>query len=212
MIRELEEKDIAECVKLIRESFGTVAEEFGFTVQNAPGFTAFATTEEKMKERLLVERRPMYIYCEEDRIVGFYFLELQDENACELNNLCVSPAYRHRGIGEELLQHAFERVREYRGLYHVLGGVLSPINGVGVDALHLQELLKRLADDEVKEVIVATNPTVEGEATAMYIARLLQPLGVNVTRLAYGLPVGADLEYADEVTLNRAIEGRRELN
>ena len=112
MIRELEEKDIAECVKLIRESFGTVAEEFGFTVQNAPGFTAFATTEEKMKERLLVERRPMYIYCEEDRIVGFYFLELQDENACELNTLCVSPAYRHRGIGEELLQHAFERVKE----------------------------------------------------------------------------------------------------
>lgn len=107
---------------------------------------------------------------------------------------------------------AFERVREYRGMYHVLGGVLSPINGVGVEALHLQELLKRLSDDEVKEVIVATNPTVEGEATAMYIARLLQPLGVNVTRLAYGLPVGADLEYADEVTLNRAILGRRELN
>ena len=104
---------------------------------------------------------------------------------------------------------ALEKVREYRGLYHVLHGVISPINGITPDKLKLKELLPRL-DGSVKEVIVATNPTVEGEATAMYIARLVKPLGVRVTRLAYGVPVGADLEYADEVTLYRALEGRRD--
>ncbi len=106
---------------------------------------------------------------------------------------------------------SFERVREYRGLYHVLGGVLSPMDGIGVDALHIRELLERLTDDTVREVIVATNPTIEGEATAMYLAKLIAPFGIKVTRLAYGIPVGGDLEYADEVTLNRAIEGRRSL-
>lgn len=104
---------------------------------------------------------------------------------------------------------ALERVREYRGLYHVLHGVISPVNGITPDQLKLKELLPRL-DGSVKEVIVATNPTVEGEATAMYISRLVRPLGVRVTRLAYGVPVGADLEYADEVTLYRALEGRRD--
>ena len=104
---------------------------------------------------------------------------------------------------------ALERVHEYRGLYHVLGGVLSPMNGIGPDRLHIRELLHRLADDTVKEVIVATNPTVEGEATAMYLAKILRPFEVAVSRLAYGIPVGGDLEYADEVTLHRAIEGRR---
>ncbi|MBO4979154.1 MAG: recombination protein RecR [Clostridia bacterium] len=104
---------------------------------------------------------------------------------------------------------ALEKVREYRGLYHVLHGVISPINGITPDKLKLKELLPRL-DGSVSEVIVATNPTVEGEATAMYIAKLVKPLGVRVTRLAYGVPVGADLEYADEVTLYRALEGRRD--
>lgn len=104
---------------------------------------------------------------------------------------------------------ALEKVREYRGLYHVLHGVISPINGITPDQLKLKELLPRL-DGSVKEVIVATNPTVEGEATAMYVSRLVKPLGVRVTRLAYGVPVGADLEYADEVTLFRALEGRRD--
>ena len=102
-----------------------------------------------------------------------------------------------------------EKVREYRGLYHVLHGVISPVNGITPDKLKLKELLIRL-DESVKEVIVATNPPVEGEATAMYISRLIKPLGVKVTRLAYGVPVGADLEYADEVTLFRALEGRRD--
>ena len=104
---------------------------------------------------------------------------------------------------------ALEKVREYRGLYHVLHGVISPINGITPDKLKLKELLPRL-DGSVKEVIVATNPTVEGEATAMYISKLVKPFGVRVTRLANGIPVGADLEYADEVTLYRALEGRRE--
>ena len=102
-----------------------------------------------------------------------------------------------------------EKVREYRGLYHVLHGVISPVNGITPDKLKLKELLARL-DENVTEVIVATNPTVEGEATAMYISRLIKPLGIKVTRLAYGVPVGADLEYADEVTLFRALEGRRD--
>jgi len=106
---------------------------------------------------------------------------------------------------------AIERTREYRGLYHVLHGVISPLNGVGPEVLCIKELLARFGDGLVKEVIMATNPTVEGEATAMYLSRLLKPLGVAVSRLAYGVPVGADLEYADEVTLARALEGRRAL-
>ena len=104
---------------------------------------------------------------------------------------------------------SLEKVREYRGLYHVLHGVISPVNGITPDKLKIKELISRL-DESVQEVIVATNPTVEGEATAMYISRLIKPLGVKVTRLAYGVPVGADLEYADEVTLFRALEGRRD--
>lgn len=103
---------------------------------------------------------------------------------------------------------AIERVRDYRGMYHVLGGVLSPMNGIGPEHLHIKELLERLSDDTVKEIIVATNPSVEGEATAMYLARLLHPLGVRVSRLAYGIPVGSELEYADEFTLRHALEGR----
>ena len=104
---------------------------------------------------------------------------------------------------------SIEKVREYRGLYHVLHGVISPVNGITPDKLKIKELLSRI-DENVKEIIVATNPTVEGEATAMYLSRLIKPLGVKVTRLAYGVPVGADLEYADEVTLFRALEGRRD--
>lgn len=103
---------------------------------------------------------------------------------------------------------AFERTHEYKGMYHVLHGAISPMNSVGPDDLTVKELLARLQDDTVNEVIMATNPTVEGEATAMYIGRLLKPLGLKVTRLAYGVPVGADLEYADEVTLTRALAGR----
>jgi recombination protein RecR len=107
---------------------------------------------------------------------------------------------------------AIERTREYRGRYHVLGGAISPIDGIGPDDLRIRELMARLADDTVTEIILATDPNTEGEATASYLARLLKPMGLTVTRLASGLPVGGDLEYADEVTLGRAFEGRRLLD
>ena len=107
---------------------------------------------------------------------------------------------------------SIERVREYRGRYHVLGGVLSPMNGIGPDQLNISSLLSRISAEGITEIIVATNPTVEGEATAMYLTRLLTPLGVKTSRLAYGIPVGADLEYTDSVTLLRALDGRREIN
>lgn len=105
---------------------------------------------------------------------------------------------------------ALERSREYNGRYHVLHGVISPMNHVGPDDLHIKELTERVASGEVREVIMATNPDTEGEATAMYLARLLRPFGVKITRLAYGIPVGGHLEYADDATLMRALEGRRE--
>ena len=114
-------------------------------------------------------------------------------------------------VGEPRDVQAIERTGTYRGLYHVLGGVISPMDKIGPEQLHVRELLQRLADGEVKEVILATNPDVEGETTATYLSRVIRPLGVRVTRLASGLPVGGDLEYADEVTLGRAIEARREV-
>lgn len=106
---------------------------------------------------------------------------------------------------------AFERTREYNGVYHVLHGLLSPMEGIGPEQLTIKELLARVASGGIEEIIMATNPTVEGEATAIYMARLLKPMGVKVSRLAYGIPVGGNLEYADEVTLYRALEGRSEL-
>jgi recombination protein RecR len=107
---------------------------------------------------------------------------------------------------------AIERTREFRGRYHVLGGAISPIDGIGPDQLRTRELVQRLADETVTEVILATDPNLEGEATATYLSRLLKPMGLTVTRLASGLPVGGDLEYADEVTLGRAFEGRRNVD
>lgn len=106
---------------------------------------------------------------------------------------------------------AMERTREYNGYYHVLHGAISPMEGIGPEDIHISELLRRLEDEEVKELILATNPNIEGEATAMYISRLVKPFGIRVTRIAHGLPVGGDLEYADEVTISKALEGRREL-
>ena len=106
---------------------------------------------------------------------------------------------------------AMERTHEFNGLYHVLHGSISPMNGVGPDDIKIKELLSRLMDGTVKELILATNPRVEGEATAMYISKLVKPMGVKVTRIAHGIPVGGDLEYTDEVTLSKALEGRREL-
>lgn len=106
---------------------------------------------------------------------------------------------------------SIERVRDFHGKYHVLDGVISPMNGVGPEQLKIKELLERINNENIGEIIVATNPTIEGEATAMYLTRLLAPFGIKISRLAYGIPVGADLEYADEVTLFRALDGRREI-
>ena len=106
---------------------------------------------------------------------------------------------------------AVEKTNEYKGLYHVLQGLISPIDGIGAEDIRIKELLHRLAENDVKEVILALNPSVEGEATSLYLKKLIKPFEIKVTRIAFGLPVGADLEYADEITLARAIEGRREL-
>ncbi|EAD1385988.1 recombination protein RecR [Listeria monocytogenes] len=106
---------------------------------------------------------------------------------------------------------AMEKMRDFHGLYHVLHGTISPMDGIGPEDINIPDLLKRLQDETIEEVILATNPNVEGEATAMYISRLLKPSGIKVTRIAHGLPVGGDLEYADEVTLSKAMEGRREV-
>ncbi len=106
---------------------------------------------------------------------------------------------------------AMEKMHDYRGVYHVLHGTISPMEGIGPDDIRIRELLSRINDGEVREVILATNPDVEGEATAVYISRLIKPLGIRVTRIAHGIPIGGDLEYADEVTLSKAMEGRREM-
>lgn len=127
---------------------------------------------------------------------------------------CTSPTRNRRQIcvvEEPVNVVAIEKTREFKGLYHVLMGVLSPLQGVGPDDLRIKGLLARVQDGEVDEVILATSPNVEGEATAIYLARLLKPLGVHVTRIAMGVPVGSDLEYADEVTMHKALEGRREI-
>jgi recombination protein RecR len=127
---------------------------------------------------------------------------------------CTSPSRDQRVIcvvEEPQNVSVIEKTREFRGLYHVLMGALSPLHGVGPDDLKIKSLLARVANGGIEEIILATNPTVEGEATALYLARLLKPLGVRVTRIAMGIPVGSDLEYADEVTMTRAMEGRREV-
>ena len=139
------------------------------------------------------------------------YQNLTDRDICPI---CADPDRDHGLIcvvTDARAVMAMEKVREFRGVYHVLHGLISPINGVTPEQLKIRELLARVESGEVQEIIVATNPTVEGEATAMYLSRLLRPLGVRVTRLAYGVPVGADLEYADEVTLFRALEGRRDV-
>ena len=128
--------------------------------------------------------------------------------------VCANPE-RHNGqicvVRDPRDVAAMERMHDYHGLYHVLHGTLSPMDGVGPDDIRIKELVARLASEEVNEVILATNPDIEGEATATYIARLLKPMGVKWTRIAHGVPVGSDLEYADEVTLSKAMEGRREM-
>jgi recombination protein RecR len=127
---------------------------------------------------------------------------------------CTSPTRNRKTICVVEEPHnilAIEKTRQYDGLYHVLGGALAPLRGIGPDQLHLKSLIERLKDGSVEEIIIATNPTAEGEATAMYLSKLIKPLGPRVTRIGVGIPVGSDLEYADEITMMKAMEGRRDL-
>jgi len=154
--------------------------------------------------RALVNAKRQLIYCSE-------CLNITDKDPCficddssrDRTTICV--------VQEPRDVIAMEKMKDYHGLYHVLHGVISPVDGIGPEDIKVTELIKRLQNEEVQEVILATNPTIEGEATAMYLSRLIKPAGVRTTRIAHGLPMGGDLEYADEVTLSKAIEGRREL-
>ncbi|WP_296632645.1 recombination mediator RecR [Rhodoluna sp.] len=154
--------------------------------------------------QVLAEVKERVRFCE---ICG----NVTEENQC---NIC-RDTRRNRTlicvVEESKDVQAIERTREFRGLYHVLGGAISPIEGIGPDQLRIKELMTRLADPDIQEVIIATDPNLEGEATATYLSRMLSPLGINVSRLASGLPVGGDLEYADEVTLGRAFAGRTQV-
>lgn len=136
---------------------------------------------------------------------------LSSTSPCEI---CTSPK-RDRSticvVAETKDLIAVEKTNEYKGLYHVLQGLISPLDGIGADDIRIKELLNRLTNDEVKEVILALSPSVEGEATSLYLSKLIKPFGIKISRIAFGLPVGADLEYADEITIARAIEGRREI-
>ena len=136
---------------------------------------------------------------------------LSSTSPCEI---CTSPK-RDRSticvVAETKDLIAVEKTNEYKGLYHVLQGLISPMDGIGADDIRIKELLNRLTNDEVKEVILALSPSVEGEATSLYLRKLIKPFGIKISRIAFGLPVGADLEYADEITIARAIEGRREI-
>lgn len=129
--------------------------------------------------------------------------EICQSNSRDKSTICV--------VAETKDLIAIEKTNEYLGLYHVLQGLISPIDGIGADDIRIKELLHRVAENDVKEIILALSPSVEGEATSLYLNKLLKPFGVKITRIAFGLPVGADLEYADEITLARAIEGRREI-
>ncbi|MEJ2211921.1 MAG: recombination mediator RecR [Anaerolineae bacterium] len=152
----------------------------------------------------LVDLKQRIVFCRE-------CFNITEQNPCAI----CSDEKRDRSVlcvvEEALDVLAIERTGEYRGLYHVLHGAISPVEGIGPDELRINELMARLKREPVREVLLATNPNLEGEATAMYLARLIQPLGLRVTRLARGLPVGGDLEYADAVTLSRALEGRQEM-
>lgn len=174
------------------------AQRLAFSILDQPPERA-----EKFAEALVNARRKIH-FCKVCQ-------GLTDKDTCEI----CSDEKRDRSIicvvAEPKDVMAFERMREFRGLYHVLHGVISPLDGITPDQLRIKELMSRLASGEVTEIIMATNPTVEGEATASYLSRLIKPMGVKVTRLAYGIPVGGDLEYADEFTLARALEGRNEI-
>lgn len=190
--------------KLIRELSklpgigGKTAQRLAFHILSLPDSQAQALAS------AITEAKTQMKYCS---VCG----NLTDKDPC---SICEDPKRDRTVIC--VVEHArdvaaMERMREYNGLYHVLHGVISPMDGIGPEDINLRQLIIRLQDSDVKEVILATNPTIEGEATAMYAARLIKPSGIKVSRIAHGVPVGGDLEYTDEVTLSKAMEGRREL-
>lgn len=195
----------AEPVARLIEEFSRLPGIGPKTAQRLTYFLLRAPTEQsRALADALLQMKERTVFCSE-------CFNITEDDPC---GLCRNPN-RERGVlcvvEEPLDVLALERTRSFKGLYHVLHGAISPIDGVGPDDLKIRELLGRLRREEVGEVILATNPNLEGEATAMYLHGLLSPLGVRVTRLARGLPVGGDLEYADEVTLIRAFEGRRDM-
>jgi recombination protein RecR len=165
----------------------------------------------RMKEEDVMNFAKALVHVKRDLLYCSVCCNITDTDPCRI---CSDPK-RDRSviciIQEPRDLVALERTKEFHGMYHVLQGAISPMEGIGPDDIRVAELLRRLADDEVQELILATNPNIEGEATAMYLSRLVKPFQIKVTRIAHGLPVGGDLEYADEVTLSKALEGRREL-
>lgn len=174
------------------------AQRLAFSILEQPPERA-----EKFAEALVNARRKIHFCKVCQGLTDKEVCDICDDSRRDRSVICV--------VAEPKDVMAFERTREYTGIYHVLHGVISPLDGIGPDQLRIKELMARLGSGEVNEIIMATNPTVEGEATASYISRLVKPMGIKVTRLAYGIPVGGDLEYADEFTLARALEGRNEI-
>ncbi len=177
---------------------GKTAQRLAFYMLSLPAQEAQAFADAIMEAKRTVHTCPV---CQ--NLTDRQICPICDDDLRDHSTICV--------VAEPKDVIAMERSREYKGLYHVLHGVISPLNHVTQDDIRIKELLQRLSTGEVQEVIMATNPDTEGEATAMYISRLLRPMEIKVTRLAYGVPVGSQLEYADEVTLSRALEGRQEL-
>ena len=177
---------------------GKTAQRLAFYMLSLPAQEAQAFADAIMEAKRTVHTCPV---CQ--NLTDRQICPICDDDLRDHSTICV--------VAEPKDVIAMERSREYKGLYHVLHGVISPLNHVTQDDIRIKELLQRLSNGEVQEVIMATNPDTEGEATAMYISRLLRPMEIKVTRLAYGVPVGSQLEYADEVTLSRALEGRQEL-
>ncbi len=174
------------------------AQRLAFSILEQPPERA-----EKFAEALINAKRKIHFCKVCQGLTDKEVCDICDDNRRDRSVICV--------VAEPKDVMAFERTREYTGVYHVLHGVISPLDGIGPEQLRIKELMARLGSGEVNEIIMATNPTVEGEATASYISRLVKPMGIKVTRLAYGIPVGGDLEYADEFTLARALEGRNEI-
>lgn len=197
--------DHIEVLQRLAEKFGRL-QGVGRKTAMRMAFSVLELDEETVRElaQTLVEAKTTIHECS---VCG----NLTDEELCAVcsdesrdrSTICV--------VEDVKAVFSIEKVREFRGLYHVLHGVISPLNNVTPDKIRIKELITRVGEGDVGEVIIATNPTTDGEVTAMYISKYLKPLGVKVTRLAYGVPVGADLEYADEVTLGRALEGRRDV-